>query len=462
MDSLSQLALGAAVSVAVMGRRTAAWKAALWGGALGTLPDLDALIDHGDPVLNMVLHRAETHALLWQSLAAVPLAAGIAWWMRRGGSAAGAGGQLPVGRGPAAARPAVASVHHGDFLRWLLTVWLVLVTHALLDAMTVYGTRLALPFSSQPYGLGSIFIIDPLYTLPLLVGLLVALLRRGPGAARWNLAGLLLSTAYLGWSAMAQHHVTGLVQGQLAARAAGGEAVPTDRVLVTPTAFNTVLWRIVVMHPTHYEEGFYSLADRGRAVRFNAYPRDADLHREVQSLEAVRHIQAFSRGFYRVDEHQGLVRITDLRMGQEPAYVFSFGVARRGSALHALETPTSVGGRDDLDIAAGLRWLWARAGGEDLDPPGLGKGAALRMMTCDVAYLPQRSSWQRRVTIRWEGDLFKGLEIDGLRPHAVSAQGPWLVTALDNERIQLDLAALEWTSDFRGQATGRGRCAWQT
>ena len=63
MDSLSQFALGAAVSVAVMGRRTAVWKAALWGGVLGTLPDLDALIDHGDPVLNMVLHRAETHAL---------------------------------------------------------------------------------------------------------------------------------------------------------------------------------------------------------------------------------------------------------------------------------------------------------------------------------------------------------------------------------------------------------------
>jgi hypothetical protein len=77
-----------------------------------------------------------------------------------------------------------------------------------------------------------------------------------------------------------------------------------------------------------------------------------------------------------------------------------------------------------------------------------------------VAYLPQRSSWQRRVTIRWEGELFKGLEIDGLRPHAVSAQGPLLATALDNERIQLDLASLEWTSDFRGQATGRGRCEW--
>jgi inner membrane protein len=457
MDSLSQWALGAAVSVAVMGRRTAVWKAALWGGVLGTLPDLDALLDHGDPVLNMVLHRAETHALFWQSLAAVPLAAGIAWWMRRGGSAAGAAGQQPVGAGPAAALPAAASAGQGDFPRWLLTVWLVLVTHALLDAMTVYGTRLALPFSSQPYGLGSIFIIDPLYTLPLLAGLSAALLCRSLGGLRWSLAGLLLSTAYLGWSAGVQHHVTGLVHGQLAAR---GEAVATDRVLVTPTAFNTVLWRIVVMHSTHYEEGFYSLADRGRAVRFNAYPLDPDLQRDVQSLPAVQHIQAFSRGFYRVDERQGLVRITDLRMGQEPAYVFSFGVAQRGSGLHALETPTSVGGRADMDIAAGLRWLRVRAAGQDLDPPGLGEGARLRMMTCDVAYLPQRSSWQRRVTIRWEGELFKGLEIDGLRPHAVSAQGPLLATALDNERIQLDLASLEWTSDFRGQATGRGRCEW--
>ena len=49
-------------------------------------------------------------------------------------------------------------------------MWLALVTHPLLDAMTVYGTQLALPFSDHPFGVGSIFIIDPLYTLPLLAG----------------------------------------------------------------------------------------------------------------------------------------------------------------------------------------------------------------------------------------------------------------------------------------------------
>ena len=75
MDSLTQVALGAAVGVAVMRRRTALWKSVLWGAVAGTLPDLDVLIDHGDPVLNMVLHRAETHALFWLSLFSLPLTA---------------------------------------------------------------------------------------------------------------------------------------------------------------------------------------------------------------------------------------------------------------------------------------------------------------------------------------------------------------------------------------------------
>ena len=79
MDSLSQVALGAAVGVAAMGRRTAPWKAALWGGICGTLPDLDALIDYGDPVRNMTFHRAESHSLLYLTLLA-PAIAWIACW----------------------------------------------------------------------------------------------------------------------------------------------------------------------------------------------------------------------------------------------------------------------------------------------------------------------------------------------------------------------------------------------
>lgn len=78
MDSLSQLTLGAAIGMATMGRRTALWKAALWGAVAETLPDLDVLIDQGDPIRNLVLHRAQTHAPFWLTLFSLPLAALVA------------------------------------------------------------------------------------------------------------------------------------------------------------------------------------------------------------------------------------------------------------------------------------------------------------------------------------------------------------------------------------------------
>ena len=93
MDSLTQVVLGAAVSVAVMRRRSAVWKAALWGGVAGTLPDLDVLIAHGDPILNMVLHRAESHALFWLTLFSLPFAWLVARVQGEWGSGA-AGGRV--------------------------------------------------------------------------------------------------------------------------------------------------------------------------------------------------------------------------------------------------------------------------------------------------------------------------------------------------------------------------------
>jgi inner membrane protein len=341
MDSVSQFALGAAVGVAVMGRRTAPWKAALWGGACGTLPDLDALIDYGDPVSNMTLHRAESHALFWQTIASAPIAAAIA----------------AIDRGPAGFR--------ASFPRWLLAVWLILVTHALLDAMTVYGTQLALPLTDRPFGVGSIFIIDPLYTLPLLAGVGVAIAARSRRAPAWNLAGLALSTAYLAWSFAAQQYVTGMVREQLAS------ASPVERVLVTPAPFNTLLWRVLVMRAEGYDEGFYSLLDGGRPIRFARFAVDPTLYGQVRDFPAVRRIAWFSRGFFRVDERSGVVRVTDLRMGQEPFYVFSFAVGRRASPAQPIE-PRAVGGRAGLDAGAALRWLWRRTAGQDVDPPRVG------------------------------------------------------------------------------------------
>ena len=354
MDSLSQAALGAAVTVAVMGRRTAVWKAAAWGAVLGTLPDLDALIDHGDPVANMTLHRAESHALLWLSLASAPLAALIAALQRDGPGAPGAAAPPGTRSGP---------LSWPAWRHWWLAVWLALITHPLLDAMTVYGTQLALPFTRHPYGVGSMFIIDPLYTLPLLAGVGWALAGRGSArglaANRW---GLGLSCAYLAWSVAAQAWVRD--QAEAALQAAG---LQPERVLVTPAPLTTLLWRVVAVTPDgRYHEGFRALADPAeRPWRFDAFDQGRQYLPEAAGLVPIARIQAFSHGFWKLSRGERGLVVTDLRMGQEPGYVFSFEVPRAPDGRAA--TPRQVGGR--LDVGRGLRWLGPRMLGQDLPPP---------------------------------------------------------------------------------------------
>ena len=336
MDSLTQIALGAAVGTAVLGRRLGA-RAALWGAAFGTLPDLDVLVPYGDPVSDFTYHRAESHSLFWLTVAAPFLAVLPAWLHRAAGVA---------------------------FRRWWLLAWLALVTHALLDAFTVYGTQLLLPFSDYPVGVGSIFIIDPLYTLPLLagVGLALWLGRRGHVHAwRWNAAGLALSSLYLGWTVAAQSHVEGIVHRTLAAT-----PLAQARALVTPTPFNSLLWRVVVMDVDGYHEGFYSLLDDRPRVDLVRHASAARLLEPLRDDWSVRRLAWFSKGFYAVREAGPGLRVaetstsslgqllgivdtasaatpgsdaaavvmTDLRMGQTPWFVFSFVIAeRRGGSV---------------------------------------------------------------------------------------------------------------------------------
>ena len=320
--------------MAVMGRRTAVWKAALWGGIAGTLPDLDALINFGDPVRNMIYHRAESHGLFYLTLFA-PI---LAW---------------------------LASRVHGQsalFKRWCVALWLALFTHPLLDWFTIYGTQLLQPFSAQPLGLGSMFIVDPLYTLPLLFGLIVALSRKQFAGLRWNAIALGFSCVYLAWSALAQAHVERMVRAQLAAQGQSGA-----QFFVSPAPLNTIVWRVVVMGEQSYSEGFYSFFDKTRNVKLDSFAHQPALVNELANNWATQRMARFTSGFYSLREVKGQVVLTDLRMGQEPAYVFQFALAQRDGTGWQDITPVAVGNRGDA--AKALPWLWARIKGQDIPPP---------------------------------------------------------------------------------------------
>ncbi|KPQ02813.1 metal-dependent hydrolase [Marinobacter sp. HL-58] len=341
MDSITQAALGASLAGAVAGK-TLGRSALLIGAALGTLPDLDVVIDYGTAVANFTQHRGFSHSLF----ILLPLSFLLAWGLHRW-------------------RPVLSYRH------WFTVTALILLTHPLLDAFTTYGTQLFWPFGS-PVAISSIFIIDPLYTLPLLAGIL-AFLFRGQHT-RAVMAGLVVSTLYLGWSFTAQQIISDRVEPALAAE--GLEDAPR---LVQPMPFNTVLWRVTVMGEDQRVEIVTGFLDGDGPVTLERFPRDPELAETAASLEEGRRLEWFTDGFLHYEKANGTLTATDIRLGIPGAHPFTFILARdNGDSL--TPEPSS---RLDRPAVAGelLGVLWNRMTGSapvlclanlTLPPPGEG------------------------------------------------------------------------------------------
>ena len=297
----------------------------MWGGLCGLLPDLDVLWPFGDPVSAFTWHRGYTHAL-----AVLVLATPVVAWAA------------------VHIHPATRPFRRG----WLLLAFLALVTHPLLDCFTVYGTQIFLPFSDLPVGWSTIFIIDPAFSVPVILGVLAALVlsrERGLGH-RFNHAGLALGVAWLALTLVIKVHVDRVAGDSLPAGVTG--------YFTTPSPFNAVLWRVVAMTADgRYLEGYYSLLDPEPRVSFVSR---ADGHERLEPLRseaAVARLMWFSRGFFSGRElGSGEIVLSDLRMGFDERLVFSFVVGRReGEAIE----PAPVRRRPGPEFPPGM---WAALG----------------------------------------------------------------------------------------------------
>ncbi len=209
VDPITHVLLGASLGYAALGRRIGRSAAAV-GGLAAFAPDADVFISSAaDPLIAVEYHRGFTHAVAFAPVGAAIVAA---LWLTRPGWRV--------------------------LARWRL-LWLAAaigyISHILLDAATSYGTQMWWPFSKHREGWDFISIIDPLFTLVLVVGLVIALRRptRRPVAIALGLA-----VAYLALGA-AQRQRALTAQRELAAArghtATRGEAMPT--------LANNLVWR---------------------------------------------------------------------------------------------------------------------------------------------------------------------------------------------------------------------------
>ena len=216
MDPLSQAALGASLSQSLARRRTQ-WTALLVGALSAMAPDLDILIrSQDDPLLFLEFHRQFTHSLIFIPVGALLCALVLYPLVRK---------QLGL------------ATTYGFALAGY-------ATHGLLDTCTSYGTQLLWPFSDARIAWSVVSIIDPLFTLPLVVLLWLAVRHRQKRYARY---ALLYALLYL---------VAGLLQQQRAQSAlqqlANERGHQVERMHVKPSFGNRHVWKLMYEYNGRY------------------------------------------------------------------------------------------------------------------------------------------------------------------------------------------------------------------
>jgi inner membrane protein len=292
MDSLTQITLGAAIGEAVGGEK-AKNRAPLWGGLAGLLPDLDVLFGSlYSRSEYLIFHRGISHSILFV-LVASPV---LAW---------------------------IASRLHPSlsFRRWFLLVFLALLTHPILDIMTIYGTGFLEPFSGVRLAIGNINIVDPVYTLPMLAALLLLpFFRNRKVMHRIVIGAFIFSNIYLGLSLVNHQYMAGKFRDNLRE-----QNIEYTRMMVSPTFLNNILWYGVAVDNERAWLGLYSHLDREKKIRFMEVPRNLQLERKIPPHD-LANLTRFSKGFYTLSEQDGILLFHDLRFGfiRPGTYVFNF------------------------------------------------------------------------------------------------------------------------------------------
>jgi len=275
MDSFTQIALGAAVGEAVLGKKVGN-RAMVWGAVGGTIPEL-----------------TEVNAS-WSD------------WS------------------------------------WLL-FWAIF-THPLLDCCTAYGTQVFQPFSDYRVALNNISVVDPIYTLPLIIGLLLAarLFRDSRLRSLFNYFGLGLSTAYLIFTFWNKSRIDTVFENTMIR-----DEIVWERYMTSPTIFNNVLWNCLAESEDAFYYGKYSLLDKEPMVNdLFRIPKGHEKLAAYQDDETIKILEWFSNDYYNVvTNKKGELQLNDLRFGtgsegviSDEDYIFKFILEEKNGKISAHQT----------------------------------------------------------------------------------------------------------------------------
>jgi inner membrane protein len=286
MDPISQGTVGAAFAQSTASKKNIL-SISLIGFLAGLAPDLDVLIKSStDPILFLEYHRQFTHSLFFIPFGALIVALFLYPFFRKSIS--------------------LKTVYLASFFGY--------ATHGLLDACTSYGTLLFWPFANERVTWNNISIVDPLFTIPVLILVGIAIKTRKR----------LFSFFAIGWIIL--YLSLGFVQYERTLLAANELAYSRGhnpkRLTLKPSFGNLILWKSIYQ----YEEKFYVDAIRtvqsstwckGESIRMFDYQFHLpNLEKDSQQRKDIERFRWFSQDYLGFDEEKNLV--TDVRYSMIP------------------------------------------------------------------------------------------------------------------------------------------------
>jgi inner membrane protein len=284
MDSLTQIVLGAAVGEVVLGKK-AGNRAMLWGAIAGTIPDLDVVVNlFTDDLTANELHRGVTHSLVFSVLMAPALAWLITKIYRR--------------------KP------RGSLRDWTKLSFWAFVTHPLLDCHTTWGTQFFWPFDLR-IAYQNINVVDPIYTVPFLIILLVVLFIHREKALRRKLTwiGIGLSSLYMVYTIGLKFYVMEVFESSF-------KHEEKYRMSVSPGLGNTILWMSMVETEDNMYFGTYSLMDEDKDVHFALYPKQLEKRESLRAYRNFQRLEKLTKGWYLLDQKEDTTYLCDMRFGK--------------------------------------------------------------------------------------------------------------------------------------------------
>ncbi len=315
MDSLTQIVLGAAVGNATLGKRIGN-KALLYGAIAGTIPDLDVIFGKfTDTITAIEWHRGFSHSIIFCILMS-PVFGWIVNKIER---------KLSLGCKP-----------------WAKLFFWGLITHPILDAFTTWGTQLFWPLNIN-LAFNSIFVIDPLYTLPFLVltVLVMCYSRNLKKRQRFNNLGLIISSCYLIFTVFIKFIVTNKFETALK-----NQKIAYSKISTRPSPMNTILWNANIETKESYLISDYSFFDT-KPITFTAYPKNREASARISKRPNVQRLINISQGWYILNQNNDTWYFNDLRFGlipqkdKESVFVFSYLLEEIEGKVKATELPKS-------------------------------------------------------------------------------------------------------------------------